>query len=67
VTKVAPERFDWAFTARDQYRDPDGMPNLEALQANLDQTRVAGLLKDTIDVKMFTDVSMAREAAARLK
>jgi len=67
VTKVAPERFDWAFTARDQYRDPNGMPNLEALQANLDQTRAAGLLKDTIDVKTFTDVSMAREAAARLK
>ena len=32
VTKQPAERFDWIFTKRDTYRDPDMMPNLEALQ-----------------------------------
>src|SRR4051812_26147637 len=34
VTKQPAERFDWIFTNRDTYRDPDMKPNLEALQKN---------------------------------
>ena len=32
ITKVPPERFGWLFTKQDTYRDPDLLPNLDALQ-----------------------------------
>ena len=36
VTKAPPERFDWLFTKQDYYRNPDMLPNLDALQSNID-------------------------------
>src|SRR5262245_25727884 len=42
VTKQPVERFDWIFTKRDTYRDPDMKPNLEALQKNIDMTKDLG-------------------------
>jgi sulfonate transport system substrate-binding protein len=67
LNKAAPSRMDWAFTGRDQYRDPNGMPNLAALQSNLQKQKEVGFLKDDIEVKKFADVSMVEEAAKRLK
>src|ERR1700684_3547274 len=32
LNKAPPARMEWPFTDRDQYRDPNGMPNLAALQ-----------------------------------
>jgi sulfonate transport system substrate-binding protein len=66
LNKAPPARMDWAFTARDQYRDPNGMPDLAALQSNLQQQKQVGFLKDDIDVKKYADVSMVQEAAKRL-
>jgi NitT/TauT family transport system substrate-binding protein len=66
LNKVPPERTAWAFTERDQYRDPNGMPNLTALQNNLRQQKEVGLLKGDIDVQKYSDVSMVQEAAKRL-
>ena len=66
LNKVPPERAAWAFTERDQYRDPNGMPNLAALQNNLQLQKEVGLLKGDIDVKKYSDVSMIEEAAKRL-
>jgi ABC-type nitrate/sulfonate/bicarbonate transport system substrate-binding protein len=60
-------RMEWAFARRDQYHDPNGMPNLAALQRNLQQQKDVGLLKDDIDVKKYSDLSMVEEAANRLK
>ena len=37
--KVPPERFGWLFTKQDYYRDPDGRPDLSALQSNVDDDR----------------------------
>src|SRR5580692_1814878 len=48
------------------YRDPNGMPNLSALQSNLQLQKQVGFLKDDIDVKTYSDVSMVEEAAKRL-
>ncbi|MGD0025626.1 MAG: ABC transporter substrate-binding protein [Xanthobacteraceae bacterium] len=67
LNKAPPARMDWAFTSRDQYRDPNGMPNLAALQSNLQKQKQVGFLKDDIDVKKYADLSMVEEAAARLK
>src|ERR1700691_3921348 len=39
LNNAPPARVDWAFTGRDQYRDPNGMPNLDALQNNLQQQK----------------------------
>ncbi|MGA8612261.1 MAG: hypothetical protein WB760_11180 [Xanthobacteraceae bacterium] len=58
--------MDWAFTGRDQYRDPNGMPNLAALQSNLQLQKQVGLLNQDIDVKKYADLSMVEEAAKRL-
>jgi ABC-type nitrate/sulfonate/bicarbonate transport system substrate-binding protein len=66
LNKASPARMDWAFTSRDQYRDPNGMPNLGALQNNLQLQKRVGFLKDNIDVKAYSDVSVVEEAAKRL-
>jgi sulfonate transport system substrate-binding protein len=67
VTKQPPERFDWLFTKRDTYHDPDMMPDLAALQKNIDMTHDLGFAKSTFDVKKYTDLSIVQEAAKRLK
>jgi ABC-type nitrate/sulfonate/bicarbonate transport system substrate-binding protein len=66
LNKAPPARMDWAFTSRDQYRDPNGMPNVAALQSNLQLQKQVGFLKDDIDVKKYSDLSMITEAAKRL-
>jgi NitT/TauT family transport system substrate-binding protein len=66
--KQPPEYFqDWLFTAKDFYRDPNGMPNLPALQANIDLEHDLGFIDQTIKVGDYTDLSYVKEAAARLK
>ena len=66
LNKAPPARVDWAFTNRDQYRDPNGMPNLSALQNDLDQQKDLGFLKENIDVKKYSDLSMVEGAVKRL-
>jgi NitT/TauT family transport system substrate-binding protein len=67
VTKQPPERFDWIFTKKDTYRDPDMKPNLDALQRNVDMTKDLGFVKASFEVKKYTDLSVVEEAAKRLK
>jgi sulfonate transport system substrate-binding protein len=67
VTKQPPERFDWLFTKKDYYRDPNMLPDLAALQRNLDMTKDLGFVKSSIDIKNHADLSIVQEAAARLK
>jgi sulfonate transport system substrate-binding protein len=66
LNKAPPARMEWAFGSRDQYRDPNGMPNLAALQRNLRLQKEVGLLRQDIDVKNYADLSMVQEAAKRL-
>ena len=67
VTKQPAERFDWLFTNRDYYRDPDMLPNLDALQKNLDMTTDLGFVKGKVDLAKHVDLSIVKEAAARIK
>lgn len=67
ITKVPPERFGWVFTKADCYRDPNLIPDLDALQRNVDTTQELGFVKKKIDVKKYADLSLVKEAAARLK
>ncbi len=67
VTKRPPESFDWLFTKRDTYHDPNMMPDLVALQKNVDMTKDMGFVRGNLDVKKHTDLSILEEAAKRLK
>lgn len=71
VGKHPPAFYDkWLFVKNgedgDYYRDPNGIPNIGAIQANIDLQKRLGFAKTTIDVKKYTDLSLIREAAARL-
>jgi sulfonate transport system substrate-binding protein len=67
ITKVPPERFGWLFTKQDTYRDPNMMPNLEALQRNVDTVKDLGFVKKRVDISKHADLSLLKEALARLK
>jgi sulfonate transport system substrate-binding protein len=67
ITKQPAEGFDWVFTNKDNYRDPNMMPDLAALQRNVDLTRDLGFIKASFDVNKFADLSVVQDAAKRLK
>jgi NitT/TauT family transport system substrate-binding protein len=67
VTKQPAERFNWIFTKEDCFRDPNMMPNLDALQKNVDMTKDLGFVRASVDVKKHSDLSLVEEAAKRLK
>jgi len=67
ITKQPPQAFDWLFTNRDCYHDPNMLPNLDALQKNVDLTKELGFIQASFDVKKQSDLSVVEEAAKRLK
>jgi NitT/TauT family transport system substrate-binding protein len=67
VTKQPAERFGWLFTEKDYYRDPNMIPDLVALQKNLDMTKDLGFVRASVDIDKYTDLSITQEAAKRLK
>lgn len=57
----------WLFTKTgDYYRDPEDLPDLGALQANIDMQQQLGFLKSTFRVDQYADLGMVKEAARRL-
>ena len=67
LTKSPPDRFSWLFTDQDYARNGNLMPDLKALQANVDTTQQLGFIRAKLDVQKYTDLSLIQEAAARLK
>ncbi len=68
LTKTPPRVWDaWLFTKKDYYRDPNMIPNLKALQSNMDTQLKLGFLKKRIDVNKYVDLSIVKEAAKRLE
>ena len=67
VTKQKPELYEnWVFTNQDYFRDPSGLPDLKALQANVDLAKELGFLKAPVGVATYADLSLVQEAAKRL-
>lgn len=68
-SKIPAPVFDsWMFIkGKDYYRDPAGMPELTALQSNLDLAQQLGFVKGKIDVSKYVDLSLVQEAAKRVK
>ncbi|MGH7055567.1 MAG: ABC transporter substrate-binding protein [Stellaceae bacterium] len=56
----------WVFTKRDYYRDPNGLPDLKALQANIDLEKKLGFIRSALEVDKYADLSLIKEAAQRL-
>ncbi len=67
ITKAPPQRFGWLFTQQDTYRDPNLLPNLDALQKNIDATQKLGFVKQHIDIEKYADLSLVKDALARLE
>ena len=66
--KQPPEVFaPWVFTHDDQFRDPDVLPDVSVLQANLNTLYRFGLLKSPLDIGSYVDLSLVKEAAARIR
>jgi ABC-type nitrate/sulfonate/bicarbonate transport system substrate-binding protein len=55
----------WYLTKKDEYRDPNGVPNLVAFQRNIDAQVKFGFLKHSFDVKKYADLSFIERAAQR--
>ena len=66
-TKVPPERLGWVFTKRDFYRDPNLRPDLESIQRGVDMLKEFGFIKQSVDIRAYSDLSLVEEAARRLK
>jgi sulfonate transport system substrate-binding protein len=67
ITKAPPERFGWLYTKKDNYRDPNLMPDLKALQNNVDIVKELGFIKTRVDVSKHSDLSLLKDAMARMK
>ena len=68
LTKTPPQVWDsWLFTKKDYYRNTDMLPNLKALQANMDLQKKLGFLKSDINVQKYADLSIVKDAAKKLK
>src|SRR6185437_14543326 len=64
--KTSAEKLEWAFTHADSYRDPKGLPDLKALQSNLDMMTELGFAKEHVPVDKYLDLSLVKEAASRI-
>ena len=68
ITKAPPALFsEWIFTRKDYYRDPGLVPDIAAMQANVDLQGQLGFLKGQMLVKNFADLSYVEAAGARYK
>jgi sulfonate transport system substrate-binding protein len=67
VTKQPANQFGWVFTKSDYYRNPQMLPNLDALQNNVDLVQKLGLVHTRLEVKSHADLSMVEESTTRLK
>jgi sulfonate transport system substrate-binding protein len=72
VGKQPPAYYDkWIYVKNgedgDYYRDPNGIPNVDAIQKNVELQKELGFAQASIDVAKYTDLSYIREAAARLR
>jgi NitT/TauT family transport system substrate-binding protein len=66
-TKLPAARFEpWLLTKGDQYRAPDGRPDLKAMQHDIDVQRQMGFLAAPIDVAKYADLSLVATADKRL-
>jgi NitT/TauT family transport system substrate-binding protein len=67
-TKVpAATMQDWLFTKDDNYRDPNGLTDIDAVTRNIHTQKELGLIKADLDAKPYDGLNLIKEAAKRVK
>lgn len=67
LTKRSPDTFERQYTKEDEYHAPDGVPDLVSLTKIIDAQYEAGFLKTKLNAAQYADLSLVKEAAARIK
>lgn len=68
ATKIPVEKFaSWVYSKKDYYYDPNAMVDVARLQKNVNDMKTAGIIPEAINVTPYVDLSLAKEAAARVK
>lgn len=65
IVKVPKKVMSYKFTKDDFYKDPNLMPNVKALQRQIDLQHRLGFLPRKMDVSKYVDLSYLKEAQAR--
>jgi NitT/TauT family transport system substrate-binding protein len=67
VFKVPVERLEKStYNHDDVYYDRNGMPDMKALQSDVDAAADLGFLKEHIDLAKYTDLSIVEDAVKRV-
>jgi hypothetical protein len=67
VTKQPRKNLDFVFTKKDIYRDPNGTPDVAAVQREIDEMVALGVVPQRVVVSpAYVDLSLIREAGRRL-
>lgn len=66
IVKVKKKLMSYKFTKEDFYKDPNLMPNVAALQRQIDLQHKLGFLPRKMDVSKYVDLSYLKEAQARV-
>jgi NitT/TauT family transport system substrate-binding protein len=68
ATKIpAAEYAEWVYTKDDYYYPPQALTDVPRLQHNVEVLKQAGVIPNAIEVAPYVDMSLAREAAERVK
>lgn len=67
-TKLPARNFEnWLFTSRDEFRDLDAMPDVDAITRNIHAQHEVELIKADLDASHYVDFDMLKDALARTK
>ena len=67
TTKIPAEQYaGWVYSTGDYFYHPQALVDVDRLQKNVETMKEAGIIPAAIDVKPYVDLSMAKEAAARI-
>jgi len=56
----------WLFTKADNYRDPNGLTDIDAVSRNIHTQRELGLIKADLDARQYDGLALIKEAAKRV-
>jgi sulfonate transport system substrate-binding protein len=68
ITKIPVQQYsDWIYSTKDYYYQPDALIDVQRLQNNVDVMAKLGVVPARIDITPLVDLSLAKEAASRIK
>jgi sulfonate transport system substrate-binding protein len=68
TTKIPVAEYEeWVYTTNDYYYHPQALTDVQRLQHNVEVLKQAGVIPNAINVTPYVDLSLVKEAAARVK